>query len=142
MRTLLRPMLWGLLCAVAVACASSEPAGPELIYTVGGCAEATTAARAATDADVLIEGEGSTIHVEHRLTYVCCAELVLTVEQEGNRIRIVESNAGEICRCLCDYDVEADVSGLEPGIYDVQLWGVEYQDVHAPELLGQASIAL
>ena len=142
MRTLLGSMLWGLLCAGAVACASSEPVGPELIYTVGGCVEEAAAARAATDADVLIEGEGSAIHVEHRVTYVCCAELVLTVEQEGNTIRITESNVGEMCRCLCDYDVEADVSDLDPGVYDVQLWGVEYQDAHAPELLGQASITL
>jgi len=87
-------------------------------------------------------GACSAVHVEHRLTYVCCAELVLTVEQEGNTIRITESNVGEMCRCLCDYDVEADVSGLEPGVYDVQLWGVEYQDAHAPELLGHASITL
>jgi hypothetical protein len=66
------------------------------------------------------------VHVEHRLTYVCCAELVLTVEQEGNSIRLLESNVGEICRCLCDYDVEADVLGLEQGVYDVQVWGVKY----------------
>ena len=142
MRTVLRAMLCGLFCAVAVACASSEPESPALIYTVGGCVEEADAVRAATAGDVLIVGEGGAIHMEHRLTYVCCAELVLTVEQEGNTIRLVESNVGEICRCLCAYDVEADVSGLEPGVYDVQVWGVEYQDVHAPELLGQASIAL
>ena len=142
MRTVLRAMQCGFFCAAAVACASSEPASPALIYAVGGCVEEADTARAARVGDVLIVGEGSAIRVEHRLTYVCCAELVLTVEQEGNTIRITESNVGEMCRCLCDYDVEADVSGLEPGVYDVQLWGVEYQDAHAPELLGHASITL
>ena len=142
MRTVLGSMLWGLLCAGAVACASSEAPSAVLIYRVGGCAQEVATAQTARVGDVLIVGEDSAVHVEHRLTYVCCAELVLTVEQDGNTIRLVESNVGEMCRCLCDYDVEADVSGLEPGVYDVQLWGVEYQDVHAPELLGQASIAL
>ena len=66
MRTVLRAMLCGLFCAVAVACASSEPASPALIYTVGGCVEEADAVRAATAGDVLIVGEGSAIHVEHR----------------------------------------------------------------------------
>jgi hypothetical protein len=76
------------------------------------------------------------------LTYVCCAELVLTTTQEGSTIRLLEKNTGEICRCVCDYEVEADITGLSPGVYQVEVWGVEYEDVHIPELLGQATIEL
>ena len=47
MRKVLRAMLCGFFCAAAVACASSEPVSPELIYTVGGCVEEAAAARAA-----------------------------------------------------------------------------------------------
>ena len=118
------------LCLIAGflsgACATPVPEGHSLTYSVGGCSEESRSTGTATEGEVQITGKGDTIHVSHGLTYVCCAELVLIVQQQGNRIRLLESNVGEICRCLCDYDVEADVSGLEPGVYDVQLWGVEY----------------
>jgi hypothetical protein len=124
------------------ACAAPVPEGPSLTYSVGGCDEESQSTRATTEGGVQIAGEGDAIHVEHHLTYVCCAELVVTMKQRGDRIEILESNVGEVCRCLCDYEVEAHITGLNPGVYQVEVWGVEYQDVHAPELLGQASIAL
>jgi hypothetical protein len=77
-----------------------------------------------------------------KLTYVCCAELELTLEREGSTIRIVERNVGEICRCMCEYLVEGEVTGLDPGTYEVQVWGVEYEDVHSLELLYETQVSL
>lgn len=130
------------VCLLSGACATPVPEGPSLTYSVGGCDEESQSTRATTEGEAKIAGEGDTIHVEHHLTYVCCAELVVTMKQRGDRIRILASNVGEVCRCLCDYEVEADIAGLEPGVYQVEVWGVEYKDLHAPELLGQASIEL
>ena len=137
-----RAVMCTMVCFLAATCATPGPEEPTLMYSVGGCSEQSAATRAATDSEVEIVGQGDTIHVAHKLTYVCCAELVLTTEQEDRRIRLLEKNAGEICRCMCDYDVEADITGLSPGVYQVEVWGVEYEDVHAPELLGQATIRL
>lgn len=131
-----------MVCSLAVACTTPEAGRPTLTYSVGGCSEQSETTRAATDGEVQIVGEGDTIHVAHKLTYVCCAELVLTTEQEGSTIRLLEKNTGEICRCMCDYEVEADITGLSPGVYQVEVWGVEYEDVHTPELLGQATITV
>ena len=142
MCALRRVTLCVLVCTLAVACAASESTSPELVYTVSGCAEEYDTSRAAAADELQIMVRGDAIHVGHRLSYVCCAELLLRVEQEGNTIRIVEQNVGEMCRCLCDYDVEADITGLGSGVYRVEVWGVEYEDVHRPELLGQATVQL
>ena len=131
-----------LLCTLAVGCAAPQSTGPRLDYTVGGCAEEYETLRGGVADEVKITVRGDTIHLEHRLSYVCCAELLLRVEQEGNTIRMVEQNDGEICRCLCDYDVEAEITGLGSGEYQVEVWGVEYEDVHTPELRGQATVRL
>ena len=135
-------MLCTFMCAVAMACSSPSPVGATLASSVGGCAEESDVTRAADMGEVRIVSQGGAIHVEQRLNYVCCADLVVTLEQDENTIRLVEKNVGEICRCICEYDVEAEISGLDPGVYEVEVWGVEYQDVHAPELLGHASITL
>ena len=137
-----RAVICVVVCILAAACTTPEAGRPTLEYTVGGCSEESEPTRAATDGEVQIVGEGDTIHVTHKLTYVCCAELVLTTEQEDSTIRLLEKNTGEICRCLCEYEVEADIAGLNPGVYQVEVWGVEYGDVHTPELLGQATITL
>ena len=131
-----------MVCSLAAACATPEAGRPTLTYSVGGCSEQSETTRAATGGEVQIVGQGDTIHVAQRLTYVCCAELVLTTEQEDGTIRLLEKNTGEICRCMCDYEVEADITGLNPGVYQVEVWGVEYEDVHIPELLGKATITL
>jgi hypothetical protein len=131
-----------MVCFLAVACTTPEAGKPTLEYSVGGCSEEYENTRAVTGGEVEIVGQGDTIHVSQKLTYVCCAELVLTTEQEDGTIRLLEKNTGEICRCLCDYEVEADISGLSPGVYQVEVWGVEYEDVHTPQLLGQATIRL
>jgi hypothetical protein len=137
-----RVTLCVLLCTLAVGCAAPEATNPKLEYTVGGCAEEYETSRAATAGELEITSQGDAVHVMHRLSYVCCAELLLRVEQEGNTIRVVEQNVGEMCRCLCDYDVEAEIAGLISGVYRVEVWGVEYEEVHTPELLGQATVQL
>jgi hypothetical protein len=132
----------GVVCLVLMACSGGEATRPTLAYRVGGCDEEWESSRAGTTGEVRITGGGDVIRVDQKLTYVCCAELELTLEQEGNTIRIMEKNVGELCRCICEYHVEAEVTGLRPGVYDVEVWGVEYEDVHRPELLGEMRVTL
>lgn len=138
-----REIMWcALMCAVVVACSTPSPLGATLAYSVGGCAEQSDVTRAADMGEVRIVSQGGAIHVEQKLNYVCCADIVVRLEQDENTIKLVEKNEGEICRCICEYDIEAEISGLDPGVYEVEVWGVEYQDVYAPELLGHATITL
>jgi hypothetical protein len=123
-------------------CADPATPPPALEYDVGGCAEESETTRGGMTGEVEISSSADVIHLDQELTYVCCAELVLTLELEGNTLRVIETNVGEICRCVCEYSIEAEVSGLGPGEYDVGVWGVQYGDLHTPELLGKARVTL
>ena len=133
----------GLMALVLlVACSTAPPTKPSLHYTIGGCEEEIEPTRSDTGGEVEISAEDGIIHVEQRLTYVCCAGLSLTLEQEKSTVKVIETNVGEICRCICEYRIEASISDLAPGTYQVQVWGVEYEDVHPLELLGEATVTL
>jgi hypothetical protein len=132
----------GVVCLVLMACSGGEMAGPALAYTVSGCVEEGESSRAGATGEVRITVDGDAIRVDQALTYVCCADLKLSLEREGSTIRIMERNVGEICRCLCEYAVGAEVTGLGPGVYDVEVWGVEYEDAHKSELLGAMRVTL
>jgi hypothetical protein len=125
-----------------VACSTAPPAKPALNYTIGGCEEEIETTRSGTGGEVEISVEDGIINVEQRLTYVCCAGLSLSLEQEGNTLKVIETNVGEICRCICEYHVEANIADLAPGTYQVQVWGVQYEDVHPLGLLGEATVTL
>lgn len=137
-----KAVVGAIICGVLVACSGSQTTTPALTYAVGGCAEEFEPTRSGNTDEVEIVVEGEKIRMEQTLTYFCCAELELTVEREGSTIRIVERNVGEICRCMCEYFVEGEVTGLDPGTYEVQVWGVEYQGVHSLELLYEARVSV
>ena len=128
--------------ALLVACSTASPTKPAFNYSIGGCEEEIEATRSGNGGEVEITVEDGIVHVEQRLTYVCCAGLSLAVEQEGNTLKLIETNVGEICRCICEYHVEANISDLAPGTYQVQVWGVQYEDVHPLELLGEGTVTL
>lgn len=132
-----------LVCLVVlVACSSPAPTGLALNYSVSGCDEEMEATRSGEWGEVEVTIEDGAVHMEQKLVYVCCAELALTVKQEGNTVKVMETNIGELCRCICEYHVEANIADLAPGTYRMQVWGVQYKDVQPLELLGEAMITL
>jgi hypothetical protein len=142
MRVLITALVCASLCGVLMGCADSGTPPPALEYSVGGCTDESEVSRGGVSGGVEITRGADSIHLEQSLTYVCCAELELTLEREGNTLRVMETNVGEICRCMCEYLIEAEVSGLDPGEYNVEVWGVAYDDLYTPELLGEAQVAL
>jgi hypothetical protein len=78
-------------------------------------------------------------HFTHRIPYVCCAKVIFSAggTAADGVIRIVETNVGEICRCMCPYVVEGEVHGLPSGTYTVEFWGIQKLPAH--ELTLQAS---
>ncbi len=93
-------------------------------------------------AGVDVVAEGGVITFQQRLSYVCCAELALFAGREGANIRIIETNTGEVCRCMCGYLIAGEVLGLEPGTYTVSVWGVQHREAHDLELLGSAVVTI
>lgn len=127
----------GLLLALAC-----ESGGARFSYTLTGCDESIPMDQLPSWAGVEIRSQGGIIRVDQRIAYVCCAKIVLSLEQDGNTLRIIERNEGEVCRCMCGYQAHIEIAGLPRGRYTVEIWGVEYKDVHPRELLGQASVDL
>ncbi|MFQ6101727.1 MAG: hypothetical protein ACE5OS_10915 [Anaerolineae bacterium] len=108
-----------------------------LSFDVGECDETITLGAMPPDWEgVQVVVQDGAIHLEQNLSYVCCAELTLVAGRDGEVIKVVETNVGEVCRCICGYTLTADLTGLEPGTYTVEVWGVQHFDVHPLELLG------
>lgn len=127
---------------IVLAGCSGTPGEPALSYTVGACDEGMTPAELAEWAGVDIAAEEGLVRIHQRVNYVCCAEIVVQMERQGNRIRLIERNEGDICRCFCGYTVEIEVSGLPGGHYEIRVWGVEYEEVHPLDLLGEGAVDL
>ena len=70
------------------------------------------------------------------------AETHVEMQREGGVVKLIETNEGEICRCMCGYALEMENTGLPAGRYTVQVWGIQYDDVHPLELLGEATVDL
>ncbi|MCX8187749.1 MAG: hypothetical protein N3F65_03970 [Nitrososphaeria archaeon] len=127
----------GLLSLIYLSTSKPQPTAPELTYEVGGCLDQVMdeIRRGAPIGSVVeVEVEESSIKLLHHLRYVCCAEIkaeLETVEEVDDQIllRIRERNAGEMCRCICDYEVSMKISGLKPGTYKLQVIGVEFEDM-------------
>ena len=81
--------------------------------------------------------EGGALQMQHELNYVCCADLVVDWERNGDELSIIEVNEGELCKCLCDYIIEAEVTGFKPGEYLVKVFGVKYRESPVGLLLEQ-----
>jgi hypothetical protein len=130
---------------ILTACTSMLTKSPttgelRLNYTIGDCNEDIPLDRLDSWAEITIAVEKGKVRLHHNLAYVCCADLFLKMEREGNTIKIIEINKGDYCECMCGYEIEASILGLPDGHYTVQIWGVEYQNLETPELLKQTEI--
>jgi hypothetical protein len=113
-----------------------------LAFDVGSCDESIPPDTLDEWAGIEITIQHGAIHVEQNLSYVCCAELALAAGRDGEVIRVIETNVGQVCRCMCGYPVTADVTGLESGRYTMEVWGVQHFDVHPLELLGSGEVTV
>jgi len=119
-----------------------------LDYAVGGCdshdEKGSMPSRNPAEG-IAITVAGDSINLTHALVYVCCAEITVEMErkEEGGRevIVLTERNTGEMCKCICEYSVNASVGPLAPGSYDVQLWGIAFED-REPELLFEKEVQI
>jgi hypothetical protein len=114
----------------------------ELSTTIGECDESMDPDALAEWAGVDVTVQDGKIHIEQNVNYLCCAEFAISAGIEGSVIRIVETNVGAICRCICGYPVSMDLSGLPEGDYTVEVWGVQHLDVHPLELLGSTEVTV
>ncbi len=69
-------------------------------------------------------GADSTIFLKHEADYACCADLRVEMQREEKELKLFELNdSEELCECLCTYLIEAEVTGLNSGEYEVTVTG-------------------
>jgi hypothetical protein len=113
-----------------------------LSFSIGASDQAITSNVAQDWVGVEIHAEDGIVHLKHNLWYVCCAEIELAIGQDGNVIRVIETNVGDICSCMAGYPITIRVRDLSPGAYTVEVWGVQYDDVHTLELFGRGEVTI
>ena len=142
--------LYLLLAMLAVSCALPSIPAPIIgvaeeipfSYQVEPCDENISTDELEHWAKVDLSVKDGAILLEQDLVYTCCARIELRLEAGDNRLRIVESNRGDVCRCMCGYRVHGQISDLAPGEYVVQVCGVEYPGGEPATLLGEAKLAI
>ncbi len=106
-----------------------------LQYAISGCDSSKGAGISSSS----LYSENNYIILKQRLSYVCCANLTIDWEKNGYNIKIKEINTGEVCKCVCAYNVNARLGPLERGTYSVELYGVDYKGTGA-ELISKSRI--
>jgi hypothetical protein len=110
--------------------------------TVGDCDESIAPDMLDDWAQVAVSPLDNGIHVEQNLSYVCCAELAIAAGLDESVIKVVETNVGQICRCVCGYPAMLDVTGVPAGAYTVEIWGVQHFDTHPLVLLDSSEVVI
>ena len=67
--------------------------------------------------------QNDTLLVSHFNSYYnCCQKIAMELEQEDYLLRFIEHPEGDLCHCMCYFNLSAEVTGLDPGIYVIQVW--------------------
>lgn len=127
----------------------SPPTAPKLTYEVGGCGDQKSGEikrGIPPKSEVEVEVGESEVKLLHRLRYVCCAKIeveLMSVKETDDQvlIKLLERNVGEMCRCICSYDVSIKLSGLKPGKYRIQIIGIEFEEMPT-EILWEGTIEI
>lgn len=113
-----------------------------LRYSVGGCVEKREEEyrETANNENIKSSAVGNTIRLNHQFTYVCCGEIKLGLELMERKvgytlIKLKEKNVGKMCRCICNYTLNATLGPLSNGEYVIQLFGIEYDKQPAKLIL-------
>ncbi len=118
-------------------CAGLSPYVAE--YSNSGClpgSEQTPPGRDVCPEDVIEFTPGpGTLHVAHRnATYDCCPiDIAITLSVDGNTLRLTEEYTDGGCDCICCFDVESTIAGLEPGEYHVIFCWDDWESPPGPQ---------
>ena len=76
---------------------------------------------------VRFETQCDTLTVHHDgVDANCCSKFIFAFTQQGNLLAFTEIDTSSVpCRCTCNFDLTAQVSGLTGGQYRVQVWAAD-----------------
>ena len=101
-------------------------------YFNTGCSDASRSVGGpCADDRVELTVDGRTLHAVHwDASYNCCPpdDISVSLFVEGNVLRLIETDPGDGCHCVCCYDVETTIIDLAPGMYIVEYCWEDYDD--------------
>ena len=112
---------------------------PRLSYQAGACDETNVAD---LQDQVTFSTAANKILIEQQARYVCCAKIDMVLQQEGSLLKVTETNTGKVCKCICGYHLQAQIEDLPPGSYQVQVWGIQFENSQEARLLGEGAVTL
>jgi len=126
--------LWilGILAVLIMGC--TQAGKPSMEYLIKPC---DMARGAATEFE--ISASSGVVKVHQIQSYVCCANITLSMETEGKVIRVYEDNIGEMCKCICPFEANIELSNVE-GYERIEIYSVKFKDVQDYELLFNSTI--
>ena len=83
---------------------------------------------------------GDTVRIHQDQSYVCCANMTLSMETEGKTMMIYEDNVGEMCKCICPFEADITLKNTA-GFERVEVYGIRFKDVQDYELMFNSSLA-
>jgi uncharacterized protein (DUF2141 family) len=79
-----------------------------------------------TTTGVIFSSHGDTILVVHKDAYYnCCSKIKVNVKGTSNGFDLSEYDVGDICRCMCYFDVTTTISDLSPGTYLIRYFDID-----------------
>jgi hypothetical protein len=118
---------------------SSPVAPPRLSYQAGACEDTSPAN---LQDQVTFSNAAGKILIDQQAVYVCCAKIDMVLQQQGSLLKVVETNTGKVCKCICGYHLQAQIENLPPGSYQVQVWGIQFENSQEAKLLGESTVTL
>lgn len=76
---------------------------------------------------------GAVLHYTHAVNHNCCMKVTATADVQSAQITITEDWQGKVCRCVCFSEITAELAGLSPGAYTVQVIQKGDPDALEPE---------
>jgi hypothetical protein len=65
-----------------------------------------------------------TLYMSYEMQYSCCGKLTNAITTNGSHIKIAitdTSKVGCLCKCLCNYNLDAKFTGLQTGTYTYEI---------------------
>lgn len=72
---------------------------------------------------IYVTSDADTIFVNHdQADMNCCSTLAISIVQDGFTVDFYEDETGDLCVCMCCFNLEYEGHGFGPGHYLVRIW--------------------
>lgn len=97
---------------------------PGFSYQISGCINLREDVRSFGGEFAQIAIDRNSVNIFHSANHNCCMNATIDKKISGNNLTITEHFYGEVCRCMCDSDINITIM-LSHGSYNLNLYKQE-----------------